>query len=187
MPKAVGGQRIGNNMSTKAERTAAIDSLEQEFKDAQGIYVADNNKINVAKVTKLRADIRKKGMRLLVVKNSLAKAAVKRCGKEALDPFFKGPTVVLISKTDPAAPAKAIKDFQKDNKDMLQVKAAYVAGSIFSNDQVVKLADLPSREALLAQLLGCLKAPMGNLAGTLGGILTKFVRTLDAVKEKKAA
>jgi large subunit ribosomal protein L10 len=70
---------------------------------------------------------------------------------------------------------------------MLNVKAAYVAGSIFSNAQVAQLADLPSREVLLAQLLGCLKAPMGNLAGTLGGILTKFVRTLDAVKEKKAA
>jgi large subunit ribosomal protein L10 len=174
-------------MSTKVERTTAIDKLEKEFKDAQGIYVANNNKISVAKVTKLRADLRKKGMRLLVVKNSLARLAAKRCGKEALDPFFKGPTAVLISQTDPAAPAKAIKDFQKDNKDLLGVKAAYVAGSLFSSDQVAKLADLPSREVLLAQLLGCLKAPMGNLAGTLSGILTKFVRTLDALKETKAA
>jgi large subunit ribosomal protein L10 len=172
-------------MSTKAERTAGIESLEKEFKDAQGIYVADNNKISVAKVTKLRAEVRKKGMRFLVVKNTLAKAAAKRCGQTGLEPYFKGPTAVLISKTDPAAPAKAIKDFQKDNKDLLNVKAALVAGAIFSNAQVAQLADLPSREVLLAQLLGCLKAPMGNLAGTLSGLLTKFVRTLDAVKEKK--
>lgn len=174
-------------MSTKAERTATIEKLEKDFKDARGIYLADNNKITVAQVTKLRAGMRKKGMRLVVVKNSLARAAAKRSGREALESHFAGPTVVLLSNSDAAAPAKAIKDFQKENKDLLNVKAAYVDGSIFGAADVLKLADIPSREVLLAQLLGCLKAPMGNLAGVLGGIMTKFVRTIDAVREKKAA
>ena len=174
-------------MSTKAERTASIERLEKEFKEARGIYLADNNKINVAQVTKLRANLRKKGMRFLVVKNTLAKAAAKKSGKDSIESYFNGPTAVLIATTDAAAPAKLIKDFQKDNKDLLTVKAAYVDGTFFNADQVLKLADIPSREVLLAQLLGCFKAPMGNLAGVLSGILVKFVRTLDALKEKMGA
>jgi large subunit ribosomal protein L10 len=173
-------------MSTKKQRTEMIEKLEKEFKEAKGIYLADNNKITVAQVTKLRADIRKKGMRFVVVKNSLAKAAVKRCGKEAIESFFKGPTAVVVAKGDGVAPAKIIKEFQKDNKELLGVKAAFVDGSFFDAAQVLKLADIPSREVLLAQLLGCLQAPMGKFAGTLSGIMTKFVRTLDALKEKKA-
>jgi large subunit ribosomal protein L10 len=171
-------------MSTKKQRTGTIDTLEKEFRDAKGIYLADNNKISVAQVTKLRADIRKKGMRFLVVKNSLAKIAAKRSGNESIENFFKGPTGVFIATADAVAPAKIIRDFQKVNKDLLNIKAALVDGALFDALQVLKLADIPSREVLLAQLLGCLKAPMGNFAGTLGGILTKFVRTLDAVKEK---
>ena len=177
-------------MSTKTERTAGIDKLEKAFGEARGIYIADNNKITVAQVTKLRSSLRKKGMRFLVVKNTLARIAAKKSGKEALGSYFKGPTAVLIATADAAAPAKVIKDFQKDNKDkkdLLAVKAAYVDGTIFNAAQVLQLADIPSREVLLAQLLGCLKAPMGNLAGVLNGILVKFVRTIHALKDKKDA
>jgi large subunit ribosomal protein L10 len=174
-------------MPTKTERTAGIDKLEKEFKEARGIYLADNNKINVAQVTKLRANLRKKGMRFFVVKNTLARIAAKKSGKEGVGSFFKGPTAVVVATNDAAAPAKVIKDFQKDNKDLLTVKAAYVDGTMFNAEQVLQLADIPSREILLALLLGCLKAPMGNLAGVLSGICTKFVRTLDALKEKKGA
>ena len=174
-------------MSTKTERTAGIDKLEKTFGEARGIYIADNNKIKVAQVTKLRSNLRKKGMRFIVVKNTLARIAAKKSGKEVIGAYFKGPTAVVVAKDDAAAPAKVIKDFQKDNKDLLAVKAAYVDGTMFNAGQVLQLADIPSREVLLAQFLGCLKAPMGNLAGVLSGILTKFVRTLDALREKKGA
>jgi len=174
-------------MSTKTERTAGIDKLEKTFGEARGIYIADNNKISVAQVTKLRSTLRKKGMRFIVVKNTLARIAAKKSGKEVIGSYFKGPTAVVVATNDAAAPAKVIKDFQKDNKDLLTVKAAYVDGTMFNAGQVLQLADIPSREVLLAQLLGCLKAPMGNLAGVLSGICTKFVRTLDALKEKKGA
>jgi large subunit ribosomal protein L10 len=174
-------------MSTKTERTAGIDKLEKVFKEARGIYIADNNKITVAQATRLRSTLRKKGMRFLVVKNTLARIAAKKSGKEAIEPYFKGPTAVLTAKSDAAAPAKVIKDFQKDNKDLLAVKVAYMDGTMFDAAQVLQLADIPSRDVLLAQFLGCLKAPMGTFAGVLGGICTKFVRTLDALKAKKGA
>lgn len=174
-------------MSTRAERTAVIEELENEFRNAHGIFIADNNKINVEKVTKLRSDLRKNGIKFIVVKNTLAKEAAKRVGKEILNDHFKGPTAIAIAADEGTAPAKVIKDFQKDNKDLLGLRVAYVDGSIFSAEDALKLADIPSREVLLSQLLGCLQAPMGKLAGALSGILTKLVGTLDAVKEKKSS
>lgn len=174
-------------MSTKVERTAVIDELEKAFSNASGIYVTNNNRINVEKVTKLRVDLRDSGIQFIVVKNTLAKAALARCGKDSLSPYLKGPTAVAVAKNDPTVPAKIIKDFQKDNKDLLELKAAYVEGSLFNGPDALRLAELPSREVLLSQLLGCLKAPIGNFAGALNGILTKFVGVLEAVKEKKSA
>lgn len=174
-------------MSTRAERTAVIEDLEQAFRSAKGIYVTDNNKITVEVVTRLRSELRKGGIRYIVVKNTLAKEACKRVGIDNLNQYFKGPTAVAVAPKDGAAPAKVLRDFRKELKELLEVRAAYVDGTLFSGAQAEKLADLPSREVLLAQLLGVLKAPIGNMAGVLNGILTKFVRTLDALKEKKGA
>jgi len=174
-------------MSTKAERTAVIEELENAFRNARGIFIADNNKINVEKVTKLRSELRKNGIQFIVVKNTLAKEAAKRVGIEVLNSHFKGPTAVAVATGEGTAPAKVIRDFQKDNKDLLSLKAAYVDGSVFSAGDALKLADIPSREVLLSQLLGCLQAPIGKFAGVLNGILSKFVGTLEAVKEKKNA
>jgi len=172
-------------MSTREERTAVIEDLEQAFRSAKGIYITDNNKITVEVVSRLRSQLRKGGIRYIVVKNTLAKEACKRVGIENLSPYFKGPTAVAVASKDGAAPAKVLRDFRKDLKDLLEVRAAFVDGTLFSGAQTEQLADLPSREALLSQLLGVLKAPIGNMAGVLNGILTTFVRTLDAVREKK--
>jgi large subunit ribosomal protein L10 len=174
-------------MSTRAERTAVIEELEREFRGAAGIYVTDNHKITVEVVTRLRTELRKSGVRFIVVKNTLAKEACKRVGIDSLNPYFKGPTAVAVAPKDSTVPAKILRDFRKELKDLLEVKAAYVDGTTFSGAQAEKLADLPSREVLLAQLLGVLKAPVGNMAGVLNGILSSFVGTLEAVKEKKAA
>ncbi|MDO5576770.1 MAG: 50S ribosomal protein L10 [Fibrobacter sp.] len=174
-------------MSSRVERESVVAELENEFRNATGIYLADNNKINVEKITKLRADLRNNGIRVIVVKNTLAKKACERVGKETLSPFFKGPTVVAITKNEGTAPAKIIKEFQKDNKDLFTFKVSYVDGSIFTAEDTAKLADIPSREVLLSQLLGCLQAPMQNFAGALNGILSKLVGTLEAVKEQKSS
>lgn len=172
-------------MSTRTERTAVIESLEKEMKEATAIYVADYYKINVERMTKLRAEFRKSGTRFMVVKNKLVQHALKKIGKEDLIPFFKGPTAIALIKGDSTVPAKVIKEFQKENKEFLKLKVAWVEGATFSPEDALKLADLPSREVLLSQLVGCLQAPIGKLAGTLSGILVKFVATLNAVKEKK--
>ncbi|MDD5675633.1 MAG: 50S ribosomal protein L10, partial [Chitinivibrionales bacterium] len=104
-------------MSTKAERTAGIEMLVGEFQKARGIFITDNNRITVAKVTKLRNDLRKQGSRYLVVKNTLAKIALERSGKKELAPYFKGPVGVAIGYNEPTIPIKIISDFQKDNAE----------------------------------------------------------------------
>ena len=177
-------------MSTRTERAKSIEVLEKEFKEAKGIYLTNIDRIDVEKITKLRNEIRKKGMKYIVVKNTLARIALERCGKKELTPFLKGQIGVVVSQKESVAPAKIIKDFQKeygkDNlKNILEVKIAYVDGSTFSAADTSRLADIPSREVLLSQLLGVLQAPMAKFAGTLNGVLTTFAGTLDAVKRKK--
>lgn len=172
-------------MATQKERTESIATLEQEFKGAKGIYMTDFNKINVEKITQFRRNLRNCGTKYIVVKNSLARIALERCGLNELTPFIKGPLGVAVTKKDGISPAKVIRDFKKSNKDLLELKVAYVDGVVFNAQQAERLADLPSREVLLSQLLSCLKAPMTGFAGALNGILSKFVGTLESVKVKK--
>ena len=172
-------------MSTRSERTKAIETLEKEFKDAKGIYLTDINRIDVERITRLRNVIRKKGMKYIVVKNTLAKIALEHCGKKELMPYFKGQIGVVVAQKESMAPARIIRDFQKDNKAMLEVRVAYVDGSMFSGRDTSRLADIPGREELLSQLLGTLQAPMANLAGALSAVMGKFVGALDALKRKR--
>jgi len=172
-------------MSTRNERTTVIETLEKAFGQSGGIFVADNNKISVEKITQLRVSFRKAGIKYIVVKNTLAQNAAKRVGKDGIIPFFKGPTGVAVAGKESTAPAKIIRDFQKENKDMLALKAAYVDGMLFNGVDALRLADIPSREVLLSQLLGCLQAPMGKFVGSLAGVFTKLVGTLNAVKDQK--
>ena len=99
-------------MATRTERTAVIDKLENDLREAKGIFLADNHKINVEKVTALRANFRKAGVRYTVVKNKLALNAARRIGREELVPFFRGPTAVALSNTEGVAPARIIRDFR---------------------------------------------------------------------------
>jgi large subunit ribosomal protein L10 len=172
-------------MINRSQRTKKIEDLEGLFGKALGIYLTDINRIGVARLTKLRADFRKHGLQYVVVKNKLAKIAIERCGKTDIIPYLKGPIGIAFSKGDSTAPARVIRDFQKDNKDLLEVRAVYVEGSLLPGSACGQLADIPSREVLLAQLLSVLKAPMQKFAGSLNAVLTKFVRTLDAVKVQK--
>jgi large subunit ribosomal protein L10 len=172
-------------MSTRSERTQAIEELEKQFSQAGGIYLTDINRISVEKMTKLRVNFRKKGVRYVVVKNTLAKIACERSGKKDIIPYLKGTVGIALAGSDSMVPAKIIKDFQKENKDLLAVKIACVDGTVFGAQDTLKLADIPPREVLLAQLLGCLEAPVANMAGSLNALLIKFAATVEGLKNKK--
>jgi large subunit ribosomal protein L10 len=172
-------------MSTRTERDAVIETLEKQFSEATGIYLTDFNKIDVEKITKFRSDLRANNTQYIVVKNTLAKIALERSGMRELKEYFTGPVGVAITRDEATAPARVIRDFKKEFKDLLGVKAAYVEGAVVQADKVAELANLPTREVQLSQLLSCFKAPIGAFAGSLNAILTEFAGVIEALKNKR--
>lgn len=183
-PTPTVSEKGSKSMLTRSERAEMIEELSKEFGEAKGIYLTGIERIDVEKMTQLRAEFRRNGVQYRVVKNTLARRALGECGCEGLQDYIQGATGVAFTTEEATSPAKIIKDFHKANKDLLKVKAAYIEGTVFDGDQADKLADIPSREVLLSQLLSCLQAPVSNVASALNGILTKLVGTLEAVRTK---
>ena len=161
-----------------------VERYSEKFKEAKGVYLADYTGIDVHTVTEVRKKFRDSDIEYKVLKNRLAKRSLNNAGISELDDHLKGVTAFIIDYSDPVSPAKIIKEFNKKN-EILQIKAVYVEGKVLSADEAKRLADLPSREVLLSQLVGLLQSPMTKLAGTLQASMQKMVRTLDAVKDSK--
>jgi ribosomal protein L10 len=172
-------------MLNKKEKSEIIEMLNKEFSGASGLYVTSYQGMTVEKFNKVRAKLKSVDAKYYVVKNTLAKRALEKSGIKNLADAFKGPVGVAVTKKDIAGTAKIIKDFNKDNDNLLAVRMAYADGTVFSGADAERLADLPSKEELLSMLLSAFNAPITKFAGTLSGIMTNFVRTVDAVRVKK--
>jgi ribosomal protein L10 len=170
---------------TKAEKTEVIEMLDKEFSESSGLYVTSYQGMTVEKFNNVRKNLKGVDAKYYVVKNTLAKKALEKSGIKGLADAFKGPVGVAITKKDIASTAKIIRDFNKDNDNLLAVRMAYADGVVFSSTDAERLANLPSRTELLSMLLSAFNAPATKLAGALSGVLTNFVRTVDAVRVKK--
>ena len=143
--------------------------------------------IDVSQMTVLRKKFRDSGVDYFVSKNTLTKIAAKNAGYEdKLDNFLQGQIGVAYSGGDPVSPARVIKDFRKENKDLLEVLGLVFEGDVYDGDKYKELADLPSREELLAKFVGGLNQPMTKIVGTLGGAMSKFVGVLTSLKGNKS-
>lgn len=166
----------------------AVKELNEIFQKATAAVLADYQGIDATSITAMRARMRSHSVEFRVVKNTLAKLAAKNTPFEALDASFTGPVSVLVSYDDPIAPAKALADQRKaDAKKTPKVICGLVEGKMISAEGVEALADLPSREALLGQMLSVFQGPTTNFVGVFSALLRKLVGTLDAVREKKAS
>ena len=164
-----------------------VDKLTKKIESSSGIYFTCYTGMNVARETELRKQFRENGVDYFVSKNTLTKIAATKAGYEdKLDDFFKGQVGIAYTDEDPASPARVIKNFKKKNKDTLQVLGLVFEGEIYSADKYMELADLPSREVLLAKLISGLSQPISQLAGTLNGAMSKLVGILNGLKEDKA-
>jgi len=137
-------------------------------------------------MTKLRADARNAGVYLRVVKNTLARRALTDTGYACMSDSLKGPLVLAFSKEEPAAAARVMRDFAKDN-DKLVVKAIALSGKLLTPGDLVALATMPTREEALSQLMAVMKAPVEKLARTMNEVPGKLVRTIAAVRDQKQA
>jgi len=171
------------NLETKKQM---VEEIKERLQKIQGAVLTDYRGLNVAEVTELRNKLREAGIEYKVLKNTLTKRAANEIGLEGLDPYLEGPTAIAFGVNDPVAPAKIVSDFAKIHK-ALEIKAGILENKVIDDSGVKALADLPSREVLLAQVLAGMQSPMYGFAGSLQGILRKFVYALDAVREKKAA
>ncbi|MBI5897751.1 MAG: 50S ribosomal protein L10 [Rhodocyclales bacterium] len=167
------------------DKKTVVAEVSAEVANAQSIIVAEYRGLEVVDLTNLRANARKSGVYLRVVKNTLVRRALSGTAFEGLSDKLVGPLIYGISK-DPVAAAKLLNDFAKGN-DKLAIKAGAMPNYVMDAAGVKALATMPSREELLSKLLGTMQAPIAQFVRTLNEIPTKFVRGLAAVRDAKEA
>ena len=165
------------------DKKAVVAEVSEQLADAQAVIMAEYRGLEVGQVTELRAKARESGVYLRVLKNTLVRRAVEGTPFEGLADQLVGPLIYGIS-TDPVAPAKVLVEFAKTN-DKLVVKGGAMPSYVMDVEGVKALASMPSREELLATLLGTMQAPVAKFVQTLNEVPSKFVRTLAAVRDAK--
>lgn len=157
------------NIKLKEEE---VKVLAEKIKDASLVLLTDYRGINVSDVTALRKSVREVGAEYIVIKNNITRRALKECGIDSLDDTLTGPTAVIISQEEYLPALKAIYKYSKDN-DFYKIKGGVLEGKVSSVEELTTLAQLPSREELIAKLAGCLLANVSKLAATLDAVRVK--------------
>jgi large subunit ribosomal protein L10 len=173
-------------MNTEAKQ-AVVDELADKLRGSAAFYLTDFSGLNVKSITDLRARLRKAGVEYLVVKNTLAERALQGLDLPDIAEFFRGPTALVIGKQDPLAAAKVVADFAKEHDNRPAVKAGIVDRRAVTPEEIGRLAKLPPREQLLAELAGALEAPMAQFAYVLQAKLTEMLGLLEALHAARAA
>lgn len=167
----------------RPEKDEVIARLTEQFRESDAVYVTEYRGLSVPQVADLR-DKLGTDTTYTVAKNTLARIAAKEAGVEGLDDALKGPVALTFVKGDYVQAAKTLRDFAKTNKQLV-VKAAYADGDVYDAKGVLKLADLETREVLLAKAAGAIKGTLSKAAYTFNALPTKLVRTIDALREKQ--
>jgi large subunit ribosomal protein L10 len=171
---------------TKAQKQELVTALAGRLRRAPTVYVADFTGLDVAGLTQLRRRLRQAGTEFVVVKNTLARRACDLAQVRGLEPHLVGPTGLVLAGPDPVAPAKVLAEFAREFQRPA-IRAGLVDGRPVGPEQVQRLATLPPKSELLAQLGGALQAPMAGFVGALQGILLNVVGALEALRTKRAA
>ena len=177
---------MNENMSKKQ---AVVAELKEQLTSAKGVVLTGYKGLTVAQDTALRREFREAGVTYHVVKNTMLRLAAQEAGIEGLDEHLEGTTAFAFSAEDAVAPAKVIGGFIKKNKlddaGVLMIKVGMVEGQVIDAKEVNALATLPSREELIAKMLGSMNAPISNTVNVLQGVIRKAVYALDAVRAQK--
>ena len=165
----------------RTEKEQLVAELTTMIKGAKAFYYTDFTGLNVKSMTDLRRRFRRAGVEYVVIKNTLALRSVKEIGLE--EQKLKGPTGIVIGK-DPVAAAKVLTDFAKENEQRPAVKGGMLDGKPIDVAQVKKLASLPSREQMLAELGAGMQSPLAAFAGVLNGLLVTMAAAMEARKKQ---
>jgi len=162
-----------------------VDDIANRVDTAQGVYLTDFTGLDVKSMTELRSRLREAGVEYIVVKNTLAKRALSTLDVPDLSEFFTGPTGLVIGRDDAVTAAKILEEFAKEHDNRPTVKVGIVERRSVSPDEVEKIAKLPPREQLLAELAGAMEAPMAQLVFMMQGLLGEFVGLLEALRAER--
>lgn len=168
----------------RPEKVAVVEEVKEKLQRGQCVVLTDYRGLDVKEITELRRRLREVGVEFKVLKNTLTLIAAKECGLDELEPYLEGPTAVAFGYDDPVVGAKVISDFAKEHAD-LEVKGGVLNGRVIDVEAVKSLADLPSREQLIAQVLRGLQSPISGLANVLQGVPRNFVYVLEAIRKQK--
>lgn len=166
-------------------KKVVVEEIVEKVKASKSVVFVDYNKLTVAEVSELRNKCREAGCEYKVYKNTLVRKALNELGFNRFDEDLNGPTAVTFGKDETAA-AKVMVQASKDYTDKIVLKSAFVDNAYVDKNGVKALASMPSREELVAKMLGSLQAPVSNFAGVLNNLLSGIVRVLDGVAKAKA-
>ncbi len=169
-----------------AEKAALVAEIKDRFVSASGVILADYRGLTVKQMQALRAKLRDAGGDLKVYKNTLTQIALRELALPSMDELLEGPTVLAFATNDPVPVAKALSDFAKESK-VLELKGGFVDGSVIGAEQVKALASLPSRDVLVAQVMGLLVSPIRGFMSMCNAPAGAFARAVKAVADQKAA
>ena len=169
------------------EKIDIVEKSTKRFKNASGIYLTRYTGMNVEQATKLRESCRDMNVEYSITKNNLIKIAAKNAGYDGVfDQMLKGQISISTAVDDPIAPARIIKKFNKEYDDVLEVVGLYVDGELYGADKYKSLANLPSREEMIAKFASMINQPMTGLALVLNATMTKLAGTLVSLKDTKS-
>jgi len=171
---------------TQAEKRAVVSEVAEVAGSAHSAVAAEYRGLSVEQLTQLRVKARENGVYVRVVKNSLARRAVEGTEFECMQDRLAGPLMLAFSQEDPGSAARLFRDFAKEN-DEFKVTVGAVGGETLEAAEISRLANLPTRDEAIAQLMSVMQAPIGKLARTMNEVPGKLVRTFEAVKQQKDA
>jgi len=163
-----------------------VTEMHERLTRAKAVFLADFRGMSVDKATTLRNELRGASVEYKVFKNTLLDRAAQGTDMECLSPYLSGPTAIAISYDDPVSAAKVLSKFAKDPQGKFVLKVGVLSGKVLDVKQIQALAELPSREVLLAKMLGSMQAPATNFVGVLAALPGSLVRALDAIRAQKA-
>jgi large subunit ribosomal protein L10 len=169
----------------RPEKVAQVELIAEKLGGLQSLVLADFTGLSVEQMTIFRAQCRSRGVECRVVKNRLAKIAADQAELQFLKDHLTGPTAMISSPESQVEPAKIVIDFAQENEAM-QVKGGIVEGKFLTPPEVVALSKVPSRDELIAKMMGSLQSPLTGLVYTLNGVTGALTRAIDAVAKQKA-
>jgi len=169
----------------KPEKTAAVAEIADRFRGSSAAVVTEYSGLSMQQLTELRRALGE-GATYRVAKNTLVKRAAADAGIQGLEDLFSGPTAIAFVEGEPVDAAKALRNFAKDNKGLV-IKGGYMDGRPLTVDEVTKIADLDSREVLLAKLAGAMKGNLTKAAGLFNAPASQVARLVAALQDKRAA